>query len=97
MGKQNKKSPIKPCPFCGSIPEVDTHTWKHFEHQKEPFEVVEQRVIIKCPECFCTKDIVHTAYAELGLDEKKYRKLAKLLARYAIDSLWNRRYKHGVF
>lgn len=96
MAKQSKKSPIKPCPFCGSIPEVDTHIWKHVESLYEPCELVEQRVIIYCPNCFCKKDIVHRGTADLYGDEKFYKQVAKHLATQAIEIMWNRRVADGV-
>lgn len=95
MGKQNTRFRVKPCPFCGSIPKIDTHIWKHIEDQREPCELVLQRVIIKCQNCFCQKDIECRAYAGLGLDEKSYRKIAKQLARRTIELMWNVRSNNG--
>lgn len=95
MGKRSNKSPVKTCPFCGHIPEIDTHIWKHIEDQYEPFELVLQRVIIYCPNCFCKKDIENRGYAELGLGEKEYKAVAKWLAKQAIDRLWNERVSDG--
>lgn len=80
------------CPFCGCIPVVDTSKWNHFEHQYEPIEIIEQRVTIYCPNCFCKKDITHTGTAELGASEKVYRKIAKRLTTQTIELMWNSRY-----
>ena len=85
------KTILKPCPFCGSIPEVNTKCWAHYEDQKDPVEIVEQRTVITCKKCFCRKDIVNTAYMLPGEDEKAYRKCAKYLAQETIRLMWNRR------
>lgn len=82
---------LKPCPFCGQMPKVDTSQWKHFEHQRERFEVIERRVKITCKKCFLTMDIVATGYASCGLDEKTYRAFSKTLVKCVIDNVWNRR------
>lgn len=95
MAKQSKKSPVKPCPFCGNIPEVNTKYWAHHESQKDPIEIVEQRVVITCKKCFCRKDIVNTAYMLPGEDEKAYRKCAKYLAKETIELMWNKRVNNG--
>ena len=61
----------------------------------EPFEKIEQRVIIHCLHCACKKDVAMEAYAFPGLDEKTYRKIAKELATKIIELAWNRRYCDG--
>lgn len=86
---------LKPCPFCGTIPKINTTSWAHHEDQIDPLEVVEQRVIITCPNCFCKKDVVNTAYMLPGQDEKEYRKCAKWLAGETIKLAWNRRADNG--
>lgn len=84
-------TPLKPCPFCGKIPKIDTSQWKHNELIDAPMELVEQRVKIDCDECFLHMDIRAICYADLGLDEKGYRALAKRRARDVIVNVWNRR------
>lgn len=82
---------LKPCPFCGKMPKIDTPQWKHFEHQREPFTIVEQRVKIDCDECFLHIDIVAKKIALTGLDEKTYRFLAKKAVEDVLSNVWNRR------
>ena len=85
------KQQIRPCPFCGSMPKIDTSIWKCVESQCEPMMIIEQRVKIECKNCFLKKDIVATSYADLYLEEKAYRFVAKRSARNAIEKLWNER------
>ena len=85
------KQPLKPCPFCGHMPEVDTKNWKHFEDQYKPVIQVRQRVIIKCKHCFLTKDIICAKFASIGTGEKALRLIAKECARETIDIFWNNR------
>ena len=80
----------KPCPFCGSIPEVDRSSWRHFRHPEYEGELVAQRVRIKCSECHCTKDIVKNALCLSALPEKEYKKVAKKLADDIIEEAWNK-------
>lgn len=82
---------LLPCPFCGTMPKINTTSWSHYEDQTDPLEVVEQRVIITCPKCFCKKDVVNTAYMLPGQEEEAYRKCAKYLAAETIRLVWNRR------
>ena len=88
-------TPLKPCPFCGSIPKINTKSWAHHESQTDPVEIVEQRVVITCENCFCKKDILNIGYMLQGEDEKAYRKLAKYLAQKTIELMWNRRATDG--
>ena len=83
---------LKPCPFCGSIPRVDTHSWKYFEDPKSPYLQIRQRVIIKCNNCFLQKDIVSIKLAALGTSEKDCKRIAKIAAGEVIDKLWNERW-----
>ncbi len=86
---------VKPCPFCGKMPKIDTSQWKHVEHQRDPFEIVEQRVKIDCDECFLHMDIVSRKFAECGLDEEIYRFLSKKCVEDVLGNVWNRRAKCG--
>lgn len=86
---------LKPCPFCGQMPKIDTSQWKHFEHQREPLEVIEQRVTITCDRCFLEMDIVARSYATIGLEEKEYRSVSKAAARNVLANVWNRRTADG--
>jgi len=86
---------VKGCPFCGKMPKIDTSQWKHFEHQYDPTEIVEQRVKIDCDYCFLHMDISARRTAQLGLDENAYRRLAKRCVEDVLSSIWNRRYWDG--
>lgn len=85
------KQILKPCPFCGSIPEIDTGEWKCLESMFEPELIIRQRIKITCSRCFLEKDIVGTRKAELGTSKKEIRLIAKDCAREAIENFWNRR------
>lgn len=82
---------LKPCPFCGGIPEVNTKDWKYYEDQTEPVIVVQQRVKIRCEKCLLTRDIVGYKLADLTEEEKTLRKIAKDIAREIINHYWNKR------
>lgn len=82
---------IKPCPFCGKMPKIDTSKWKHYEHQFEPVEVVEQRVKIDCDECFLHMDICSTAFTCVGESEKVCKAVAKRCVENVLKNVWNRR------
>ena len=88
-------TPLKPCPFCGSFPRIDTSGWAHNKDQEENLEFVEQRTIITCKKCFLKKDIINTGYMLTGQDEKAYRKFAKYLATETIELMWNKRVNNG--
>jgi hypothetical protein len=75
------------------MPKIDTSVWKRVESQYEPIMIIEQRVKIECKNCFLKKDIVATSYADLNLEEKAYRFVAKMSARNAIENFWNERVK----
>lgn len=85
------KLKLKPCPFCGKMPKIDTSQWKHNELIDAPMELVEQRVKIDCDECFLHMDIRAVGYAELFAGEEIYRALAKRCAENVIKNVWNRR------
>ena len=85
------KQPLKPCPFCGYMPEVDTKNRKYIEDQKNPRIQVRQRVRIECKRCFLTKDIVCIKLAAIGTDEKALRLIAKEGAREVLENFWNNR------
>ena len=87
------KQILKPCPFCGSIPEIDTKDWKYFESPYNPILIVRQRVKITCKHCFLEKDIVGTKTADLSISDKGIQFARKLIARETIDNFWNRREK----
>ena len=89
--KKNYKQLLKPCPFCGSIPKVETEC-KWVEHQHDPVMIIQQRVKISCDRCFLEKDIVAISYAICGLDDKAYKTVARKSARDVIDRMWNERY-----
>lgn len=82
---------LKPCPFCGSIPEIDTY-WKYVEDPRESCLQIQQRVTIKCERCFLLKDIVAIKLAALGTNEKDCKRIAKIAAREVIDKMWNERW-----
>ena len=99
MGKQNKKSPIKPCPFCGHIPYIDTRYRRYFppdEEEHRDYVTIHQRVLIKCPTCCLVKDIICENYAPDGLDVKEYRRIQKTSAQLCINKYWNERVNNGV-
>lgn len=84
-------SVLKPCPFCGKMPKVDTSQWKHFEHQYEPIIVVEQRVKIDCDDCFLHMDIVSYGLAAIGTKEDNLKAIADKCAENVVNEVWNRR------
>ena len=87
------KQILKPCPFCGSIPEIDTKDWKYFESPFDYIWVVNQRVKITCKECFLTKDILGRRAVDRSTPQKELHAIAKVCAREIIDNFWNRREK----
>ena len=82
---------LKPCPFCGSLPTVSTKDRRVLPNQFEAGVVVQQRVIVQCPRCFCRMDARSDKRADEGMSEKAYRYLQKQMARSAIEQFWNRR------
>lgn len=90
--QKNNKQLLKRCPFCGSIPKVETE-WKRVESQYDPVMIVQTRVTIECANCFLQKDIVATSYADINLDEKAYKFVSRRDARKVIDRMWNERTK----
>ena len=90
MKKPYNKQLLKPCPFCGSIPKIETE-WTRVESQYEPIMLVQTRVKIECDNCFLKKDIVATSIADLNLDEKMYKYVSKMDARKVINTMWNAR------
>lgn len=82
---------LKPCPFCGSLPIVDTKHNRVIENQFELGVIVQQRVIVKCPRCFCMMDLYSEQQAKEHLSEKEYRSIQKQLARNIIEQFWNAR------
>jgi len=86
------KQPLKPCPFCGYMPKVDTKNRKYFEDQSQPPVIqIRQRVKIVCDRCFLTKDIIAVKFADTGTEEKVLRLIAKEGAREVINNFWNNR------
>lgn len=85
------KQHIKPCPFCGYVPKVDTTSRKYVEDQTQPVIQVRQRVEIECKRCFLTKDIVAVKLAGIGTEEKALRLIAKEGAREVLEYFWNNR------
>lgn len=85
------KQILKPCPFCGYMPKVDTTNRKYVEDQTHPVIQVRQRVKIECKRCFLTKDIVVLKPAGVGTEEKALRLIAKEGAREALEYFWNNR------
>lgn len=85
------KQQLKPCPFCGYMPEVDTKCRKYFEDQTQPIIQVRQRVKIVCKRCYLVKDIVAIKFTDIGTDEKVLRLVAKEGAREVLEHFWNNR------
>lgn len=83
------RTKLERCPFCGSIPKVDTSN-RLFIRRKESIEV-RQRVVISCVRCFTTKDAVVSSYADHGTPDKELRAMAKRNATDFIEYFWNRR------
>ena len=82
---------LKPCPFCGYMPKVDTTDRKDIEDQTRPVIQVRQRVKIECERCFLTKDIDCVKLADIGTGEKALRLIAKEGAREVLEHFWNNR------
>ena len=85
------KQSLKPCPFCGYMPKIDTASRKYVEDQTKPVIQVRQRVKIECKRCFLTKDIVVVKLAGVGAEEKVLRLIAKEGAREVLEHFWNNR------
>ena len=84
---------LKPCPFCGTIPTIDTN-WKCTELVEQPVMRVTKRVRIVCHHCACQKDLVAYRDAPLGLDENEYRKIAREIGKHIINRWWNWRFSN---
>ena len=86
-------SELKPCPFCGGIPSVNTGDRKvyRYTYQQESGCFVFQRIEIICKKCFCTKDILCQRKIEGNPTDRECRKVQKQMAREAIQNMWNRR------
>lgn len=82
---------LEPCPFCGSIPKINTNDRNSNPHQVYDGILVEQRVLIECKECFCKKDILVFETVSNDATEKECRALQKEMARKTIEFFWNRR------
>lgn len=91
MMKLTSNMVLKPCPFCGYMPKVDTANRKYVEVQIQPVIQVRQRVKIECERCFLTKDIVAVKLADIGTEEKALRLIAKEGAREVLEHFWNNR------
>lgn len=89
--KDDVMTALKPCPFCGLLPNVSTKDRRVLPNMYEPGVVVQQRVVVQCPRCFCKMDVLCEKRADDGMGEKAYRYLQKQMARDAIANLWNRR------
>lgn len=77
---------LKPCPFCGGIPELTHRTSKHLGAE------IEIEWSIRCPFCFCQR--VRIGRYNVGNDGKLY--LAEVNvgdARNEVIKAWNRRAK----
>lgn len=82
---------LKPCPFCGSMPKINTGVRKVYRHvyQQQEGCFVYQRVEIVCRNCFCCKDILCERKIDGNPTDKECRKLQKKMATEAIENLWN--------
>ena len=86
------KSVIKPCPFCGSIPKVDTSMRKTTPSMYGEYAEVRQRVIIECEACGLHKDIVAVRTVPMWLEWKDVKEICRDAARSTIENFWNKRW-----
>lgn len=84
---------LRPCPFCGNMPTIDTN-WKYAELDEEPVVRVVKRVRMVCHHCACQKDICAYRDAPLGLGEDEYRKIAHELGKHIVKRYWNWRFSN---
>lgn len=79
-----KEKELKPCPFCGNVPEI---VLKSYGHQAEGFK---QSHMIWCPKCGCTFNRYFDSVFNRNIDGEFIIKEDGL--KKAINA-WNRRTK----
>ena len=85
------KRPIKPCPFCKAIPSVDTSEREMLKDPDKKELIIRQRILIRCKQCACTKDLIGVRRVPLNTSEKECNRVARSITRVAIDAYWNKR------
>ena len=75
---------LKPCPFCGGIPELTHRTAKPIGAE------IEIEWSIRCPFCFCQRKRI--GHYNVGNDGKLYLAEVNVAdARSEVITVWNRR------
>lgn len=92
--KKEKKTKLKPCPFCGSIPAIKRFT-ESVEAIDAPVLLVQTRVKICCENCFLKMDVLATSIADLNISEKAVNTISRHDVNRVIENVWNVRANNG--
>lgn len=87
---------IKPCPFCGKMPKIETKMSEPIPLMPAYMVIVRFRVDINCPSCNLYKAIGCDAAIDIPvykwiINEKIRRSAKKLYIEGMIDEIWNKR------
>lgn len=87
---------IKPCPFCGNMPKIETVMSDPIPLLPAHITMVRFRVDIHCSPCYLYKGIERDTIIDVPVytwivDKKIRRKAKKLYVEGMIDEIWNRR------
>ena len=92
----NNTFDLKPCPFCGMMPKIETRMSDPIPLVHADIIMVRFHVDIHCSPCYLYKGIGRSAIIDVPVytwivDKKIRRKTKKLYVEGMIDEIWNRR------
>ena len=88
---------LKPCPFCGSKPEIKT-SFIRYQSWYGPLvdTMATARVRIRCPGCYVCMDVGRLVAADISekdwaTNSQSKRRIKKYVLDKMLDEIWNRR------